>query len=153
MKKAIFVFALLLVGCSSAPLVFESPIAPIGDIPSPGDTALLQAAILLFVNGGLAGYLVYKLLETPIGEKARKNLLELLAPVLGVGPALVGRVVAVILSASLSLVFYAVGMGFGFFDNPGDLGAWLNLALYLGGISFPVSQLGHGVLKDNGDGR
>jgi len=140
---------LVLVGCSGAVQPFTSPIGPpSGDLPPAGNTELLQSLIMLLVNGGLAGYIVYKLLETPAGTDFRESLVELLSPALGVGDAFISRAISIVATGALSLAGYAIGIALGFLPNPGDLAAWLNLALYLVGGAFPGSQLFHALMKD-----
>lgn len=151
MKKFLVVLVLaglVLVGCGSQLVTFESPIIPGGPVPQPGNVKLLYGFISLVVQGGLAGVLVYKFLEAPIGVRVRKNVTNFLTEPFGVGEQVVGRVLAILGATSVSLGFYAIGMAFGLYENPGNLASWLNLALYLSSISYPTSQLAHGRMKD-----
>lgn len=137
------VVVLLLAGCGSGIVApFDSPIAP---LPGAGDTALLSGFLMLVINGGLAGVIIAWLLDTPIGTRFRDALTSALAGDLGVTAKIVGRVLAIVFGLVLSLAAYAVALAFGFVTNPGGLAAWLNLAIYLCGVSFPASQLVHGL--------
>ena len=138
----LLIVVLLLAGCGGGVVPFDSPIAP---LPGAGDTALLSGFLMLVVNGGLAGIIVAWLLDTPIGTRFRDALTSALAGDLGVTAKIVGRVLAIVLGLVLSLAAYTVAMAFSFVANPGGLAAWLNLAIYLSGVSFPASQLVHGL--------
>lgn len=95
------------------------------------------------ISGGAAAVPVWWFLGKPWGELLSQKIAVLLAG-LSIGPRETKRIIAVVLSTALSLGIYMLAVAFGYRDMPGTPEQWINLILFLGGLSFTANQALHG---------
>lgn len=106
---------------------------------------LFANLVSYIVAGGGAGVVVYWLLARPVIERAIVRASAWIEQQIGLNKSQLTRIVAGALSTCLSFGAYCLGawllptqMAF-----PLNTVEWINLVLYLGGLSFGISQVVH----------
>ncbi len=124
------------------PVITPTP-DPGYEVPLPTGATPLEQLLAELIGGGLSAVVVFWFLDTPAGD----GIVRLISPVLksafGFAKSSTKRLVAIILSTTISVAAYAVAAVFGYVPLPVDVQGWFNLILVLEGLAFTGSQMLH----------
>lgn len=94
------------------------------------------------INGGVAALAVYWFLEQPFAEGIM-DWLRVISEGLTASKKQVKRYFALVVATILSVGLYSLTVAAGVAEFPLDWVAWLDLIIWLGGLTFAGSQMVH----------
>jgi hypothetical protein len=106
---------------------------------------LLLNLVSYIISGGGAGVIVYWLLTTPVVEGFVLRVSAWVEKAIGLNASQLKRIVAGVLSTVFSVGAFCIGALIApeLMTLPVNVVEWINLVLYLGGLSFGISQVVH----------
>jgi hypothetical protein len=104
---------------------------------------LFKGLLWPFLTSGGGGLVAFWLLEKPIGKNIAAWLTNVQAQIFAFNSRQVMRILAYVIGLIASFAMYSVGVGLGWATFPAGLEQWLNLGVWLLGISFSSSHAAH----------